>query len=96
MTTRTRRTRALLLTALLTLTAHAACADNDDTASDRVPDSARADPTPAAGAEFNDADVTFARTMIPHHEQAIEMAELAADRASSPEVRELAEEIEAA
>jgi uncharacterized protein (DUF305 family) len=28
------------------------------------------------GAEFNEADVMFAQTMIPHHEQAIEMSEL--------------------
>ena len=34
--------------------------------------------------------------MIPHHEQAIEMAELAADRAESSEVKQLAADIEAA
>jgi uncharacterized protein (DUF305 family) len=34
--------------------------------------------------------------MIPHHEQAIEMAELAADRAQSTDVKELAADIEAA
>ncbi|MDS1272173.1 DUF305 domain-containing protein [Lipingzhangella sp. LS1_29] len=46
-------------------------------------------------AVFNEADVAFARMMIPHHEQAIEMSELAEDRAG-PEVLDLAEEIEAA
>ncbi|WP_323380076.1 DUF305 domain-containing protein [Streptomyces alkaliphilus] len=56
---------------------------------------------PAAGDEkpledHNDADVAFAREMIPHHRQALEMSELAPDRAASPEVRTLAEEIEAA
>jgi uncharacterized protein (DUF305 family) len=49
-----------------------------------------------SGPTFNQADVAFAQGMIPHHEQAIEMAELAASRASDPEVKQLAEDIEAA
>jgi uncharacterized protein (DUF305 family) len=49
-----------------------------------------------AGQQFNDADVQFAQTMIPHHRQAVEMAELAADRAQSPEVIALAEQIKGA
>ena len=47
-------------------------------------------------AAFNAADVSFAQMMIPHHEQAVEMAELAVDRAESQEVNDLAAEIEAA
>ncbi|MEV4574075.1 DUF305 domain-containing protein [Nonomuraea jabiensis] len=47
-------------------------------------------------AAFNDADVMFAQMMIPHHEQAVEMADLAATRASDPEVKELAAQIKAA
>jgi uncharacterized protein (DUF305 family) len=46
--------------------------------------------------DFNDADVMFAQMMIPHHEQAVEMAELAETRASDPEVVELAAQIKAA
>ena len=49
-----------------------------------------------AGSQFNDADVAFATDMIPHHQQAVQMAELAADRAGSDQVRQLAEDIEAA
>jgi len=49
-----------------------------------------------SAAEHNDADVTFAQQMIPHHEQAIEMAELARSRAQSQEVKDLAADIEAA
>lgn len=49
-----------------------------------------------AAAGHNDADVTFAQEMIPHHEQAIEMAELAETRAQSQEVKNLAADIEAA
>lgn len=50
----------------------------------------------AADAEFNAADVEFAQGMVPHHEQAIEMAEIALDPnvgASEP-VRQLAEAIQ--
>ncbi|GAW49740.1 MULTISPECIES: DUF305 domain-containing protein [unclassified Nocardioides] len=54
------------------------------------------DSTGSSGAQFNDADVTFAQSMIPHHEQAVEMATMAQERASSPEVKQLAEKIEAA
>jgi uncharacterized protein (DUF305 family) len=75
---------ALLATAGLTLTA---CGDNPDGDATSSTDSAAA---------FNDADVNFARLMIPHHEQAIEMAQMAQGRASSGEVLELAESIEAA
>ncbi|MET4926240.1 DUF305 domain-containing protein [Streptomyces sp. PSRA5] len=48
-----------------------------------------------AGA-FNDADVAFAQGMIPHHQQAVEMSTLAGGRASSTEIRTLADEIEKA
>ncbi|MFI0259587.1 DUF305 domain-containing protein [Streptomyces sp. NPDC017056] len=47
---------------------------------------------PADGA-FNDADVTFAQRMIPHHRQAVEMSEPAAERASDTEVKQLAASI---
>ena len=43
-------------------------------------------------AEFNQADVHFAQMMVPHHEQAVEMADLADTRAGE-EVLMLAEEI---
>ncbi len=43
--------------------------------------------------DHNAADVTFATDMIPHHRQAVEMAGMAAARAESPEVLQLAEEI---
>ena len=49
-----------------------------------------------ASAEFNAADVAFAQGMIPHHRQAIEMADLVPTRVSSPEVAALARQIAAA
>ncbi len=52
--------------------------------------------TVMASAAFNDADVTFAQDMIPHHRQAVSMADLADTRASSQEVKDLAAQIKAA
>lgn len=49
----------------------------------------------AAAEEFNDADVTFVRGMKPHHEQAIEMAEVVLAAGPGPEVSALAERIRA-
>jgi uncharacterized protein (DUF305 family) len=48
--------------------------------------------------EFNDADVLFAQSMIPHHEQAVEMAEIALDPTvgASPEIVDLATRIQGA
>ncbi|WP_212828713.1 DUF305 domain-containing protein [Polymorphospora rubra] len=42
---------------------------------------------------FNDADVTFAQTMVPHHRQAVEMAVLAQTRAENTDVKALADRI---
>jgi uncharacterized protein (DUF305 family) len=50
----------------------------------------------ASTATFNDADVMFTQMMIPHHQQAVEMANLAETRASDPQVKQLAEQIKAA
>ncbi|MGW0034552.1 DUF305 domain-containing protein [Streptomyces sp. NPDC003314] len=50
---------------------------------------------PAPG-PFNDADVMFAQMMIPHHEQALEMARLADGRAEDPGVKRLVAAIERA
>ncbi|WP_060905779.1 DUF305 domain-containing protein [Streptomyces scabiei] len=50
----------------------------------------------AASDDFNKADVAFAQMMIPHHEQALEMARLAEGRASDTEIEEIAATIEKA
>lgn len=44
----------------------------------------------------NSDDLMFAQMMIPHHEQAVVMAELAADRTQDPQLLSLAAEIKAA
>jgi uncharacterized protein (DUF305 family) len=45
---------------------------------------------------FNDADVTFATQMIPHHEQAVTMADLALRKATTAQVKTLATAIKSA
>lgn len=89
---------AVTMTALL----GAACSDDDD-AADASGEDAGEDmdgmdtgADGADGADFNDADVTFAVNMIPHHEQAVEMSQLAPDRAADERVIDLAARIEAA
>lgn len=89
---------ALVLSLVLT-----ACADSDTgTPGSPAPEAAEttstgAPTTPGAVTdEHNDADVAFAQNMIVHHRGALQMAELAATRAVSPEVTALAERIRAA
>ena len=52
--------------------------------------------TSAVAGGHNEADVAFVQAMIPHHEQALEMAELAQTKAASEPVRALAGRISAA
>jgi uncharacterized protein (DUF305 family) len=52
-------------------------------------DQSSAPATPAP----NDADVTFAQNMIPHHQQAIDMAKLVDTHTERPELRQLANSI---
>lgn len=46
-------------------------------------------------AAFNDADVAFAQGMIPHHEGALMMADVALSRATDSRVMDLAQRIQA-
>ena len=44
-------------------------------------------------ASYGDPDTDFARGMIPHHQDAIDMAKIAVAFGKDPEIRKLAEEI---
>jgi uncharacterized protein (DUF305 family) len=76
----------------------AACGGSEAAGSGRSgTSSASPSSTPSASetptGDFDDADVAFATDMIPHHRQAVQMAELAAERAENPEVKDLARHI---
>ena len=43
--------------------------------------------------EFSPGDIMFAQMMIPHHQQAVDMSDLALQRSTDPDVRELAQQI---
>ncbi|WP_439679214.1 DUF305 domain-containing protein [Embleya sp. MST-111070] len=103
------RTRTLALTAAVMSGALvlAACGSDDkDKSSAKASTSASAPAAASASASasapgasagaFNDADVMFAQMMIPHHEQAVEMAKEAPAKGADTEVKKLAATIEAA
>lgn len=92
---------ALPALAALTLGVGLAACGSDDEQTDTTPAAAEtpAGDTAADGAvALNEAEIEFAQGMIAHHEQAIEMAEMALDPAmgASPAVVDLATRIQAA
>lgn len=87
---RTTRFAALTVSAVFAL---AACGGGDDSGSAASSPSVSAETSADA---HNAQDVSFAQGMIQHHQQAIEMAELADGRAASTQVEDLAARVEKA
>ena len=87
---RTTRFAALTVTAVFAL---AACGGGDDSGAAASSPSVSAE---ASAGAHNAQDVSFAQGMIPHHQQAVEMAELADGRAASSQVKDLAARVEKA
>ena len=85
---------AIALTLTVTL---AACGSDDSTSADTAP-ATEAPAGSSATVALNAADIEFAQGMTGHHEQAIEMAEIALDPnvGASPEVVDLATRIKGA
>lgn len=86
---RTRLAAALAVPALLVLAT--ACGSSSDGAT-----AGPAGSTAPAAASYNEADVHFASQMIPHHAQAVTMAQMAASHGASDPVKALAAKIEGA
>lgn len=81
------------VTLVLTLTA---CGGDEQTSATGSGGAPAPIPVSQISSEHNQADVRFVQHMIPHHQQAIEMTQLAAERAGREEVKALAEQISAA
>jgi len=85
--------------ALTTMLVLSACGGSNNTTSSGSgmgPGSMMSTSAPASTASFNEADVSFAQAMIPHHRQALQMAALAKGRTADAQVKDLAGRIEAA
>ncbi|SCF14480.1 Uncharacterized conserved protein, DUF305 family [Micromonospora matsumotoense] len=95
MSTRTLARRAALAgVALTAVVALAACGGGHPTDGGHGRPAAGA--ASAGASAVDSADVLFAQMMIPHHQQAVRMSELAGSRAADPEVSRLAAQIRAA
>jgi len=79
--------------AALTLSACASDTAQDAAGETTAPNETTAPAETTAAADFTGTDLIFAEMMIPHHEQAIEMSELALKLSQDPEVLALAQEI---
>jgi uncharacterized protein (DUF305 family) len=89
------RSAAVPIAALGIAAALTACGDTSDAGSASsgmdMDSSSPASPSSSAGAE---ADIAFAQLMVPHHQQAVEMASLALKYGKSQDVKALAAQIQ--
>ena len=91
------RTLALASTGLAIAAVLTACGSSNESSTGGMggmSDTGSNTSSPASTADA--ADVAFAQLMIPHHQQAIEMADLAAKYAKSTQVKDLAAQIKGA
>ncbi|MEE4424314.1 DUF305 domain-containing protein [Streptomyces bugieae] len=84
---------AAVTAAALTLSA---CGSDGGRTDDTSPSGKPSATAGASAGTHNAADITFAKEMIPHHRQAVAMADLAATRAGSADVKALAATIKKA
>ncbi|MCK8672428.1 DUF305 domain-containing protein [Rhodococcus sp. HM1] len=92
-----KKTLAAGVAALAVVFTAAACSDSDTGTTTAAPSSVTATSPAEEAVTHNQADVMFARMMIPHHAQAIEMSDMILAKEGIPaEVTALAEQIKAA
>jgi len=85
------------LSAVLVLSAcGAAATDSTGSTNGMTHGSATSSSAGGAASPARQGDVRFAQMMVPHHQQAVEMADLALQKKASPEVTKLAQQIKAA
>ncbi|WP_412078681.1 DUF305 domain-containing protein [Streptomyces xanthophaeus] len=90
------RRAALAATAAAVGLVLAACGSNDSTNTAGTTAATTTAPASTETDQHNQADVTFAQGMIPHHRQAIVMSDMVESHGASNEVKELAEKIKKA
>ena len=91
------RTLALASTGLALAVVLTACGSDNASETDGMGGAMDGSGSNASASSTADAaDVAFAQLMIPHHQQAIEMADLAAKYAKSTQVKDLAAQIKGA
>ncbi|WP_433505498.1 DUF305 domain-containing protein [Pseudonocardia halophobica] len=87
----------VLGTAAATVVLVAGCSGSSGTATGTsATPSAAATSSPASSAAHNAADTAFVQGMIPHHTQAVQMSDMAAQHASNEQVKQLATRIQQA
>jgi uncharacterized protein (DUF305 family) len=82
--------RKIVIDMLVAALAAAVLAGCSNTATPAASGAAATTTTASTAAAHNDADVAFVQGMTPHHAQAIAMSQLAAQRAASPQIKQLA------
>ncbi|MFI1535207.1 DUF305 domain-containing protein [Streptomyces anandii] len=95
------RRAVALATAATAAVVLAACGSSSDSSSSPAPtqsghDTRATHPSGSSQGSHDPQDVSFAQGMIPHHRQAVAMADLAASRAKSRQVKDLAVKIKQA
>lgn len=87
-----RRALALALSTIAAAGVLAACGSSEE-AVPPTPMPMMSSAMPSASVDTQALDIVFAQLMIPHHQQAVEMSDMALSQASSNDVKTLAEQI---
>jgi uncharacterized protein (DUF305 family) len=73
----------------------AGCGGTDDAGVNQEP-AGTSTASSTVSSAYNDQDIVFAQMMVPHHQQALDMTKLAAEKATDQKVKDLATRIQGA